>query len=262
MEFSSNRTVSGEVLSGPQPPVFSTVEEEREHLKRRLVLSFRMFAGWGFEDGAAGHITVRDPEHADMFWVNPFCFPFSQLTTDDLVLVDHSGAIVEGRRPINTAAFAIHSEIHRARPEVVAAAHSHSTYGKAFSTQGRLLQPLSQDACAFYRDHALFDDYTGIVFSNDEGKRIAHALGDAKAVILRNHGLVTVGESIDSAVWWYVAMDRACHVQLLADAAGTSVEIDPEEAAKTHEQVGAEHSGWLSAQPMFRDAERRYPDLG
>ena len=261
MEFSTNVSVTGEVLRGPEPPEFSSVDEEREFRKHRLALAFRMFADWGFEDGAAGHITVRDPENLDQFWVNPFCFPFSQITTDDLVLVDHAGAIVRGRHPINTAAFAIHSELHRNRPEVVAAAHSHSTYGKAFSTQGRLLQPISQDACAFYKSHGLFDDYTGIVFSNDEGKRIAHALDDYKAVILRNHGLVTVGESVDSAVWWYVAMDRACHVQLLADSAGTPVEIDPDEARKTNEQVGAEHSGWLSAQPMFADAERIYGHL-
>ena len=134
--------------------------------------------------------------------------------------------MVEGEGGVNTAAFAIHSAVHAARPDVIAAAHSHSIYGKSWSSLGRLLDPLTQDACAFFEDHALFDDYTGVVLDPDEGKRIAHTLGDHKAVILRNHGLLTVGHSVDEAVWWFVTMERTCQAQLLAEAAGTPVLID------------------------------------
>ena len=130
---------------------------------------------------------------------------------------------------MNRAAFAIHSQVHAARPDVIAAAHSHSIYGKAWSSLGRLLDPLTQDACAFYEDHALFDDYTGVVLDLEEGKRIAHALGDNKAVILRNHGLLTVGHSVDEAVWWFITMERSCQAQLLAEAAGTPVLHRPRE---------------------------------
>ena len=144
----------------------------------------------------------------------------------DLLLVNSRGEVVEGEGGVNTAAFAIHSTIHEARPDVIAAAHSHSVYGKAWSSLGRLLDPLTQDACAFYGDHALFDDYTGVVLDPEEGKRIAHALDDKKAVILRNHGLLTVGHSVDEAVWWFVTMERSCQAQLLAEAAGTPVLID------------------------------------
>ena len=80
--------------------------------------------------------------------------------------------------PVNTAAFAVHSSLHDARPDVNAAAHSHSMYGKTFSTFGRLLEPITQDSCAFFGNHVLFDDYTGVVLEGDEGKRIATALGD------------------------------------------------------------------------------------
>ena len=134
---------------------------------------------------------------------------------------------------MNTAAFAIHSAVHAARPDVIAAAHSHSLYGKAWSSLGRLLDPLTQDACAFYDDHALFDDFTGVVLDQSEGKRIAHALGDRKAVILRNHGLLTVGHSVDEAVWWFVTMERTCQAQLLAEAAGTPILIDDDVARLT-----------------------------
>ena len=131
------------------------------------------------------------------------------------------GTVVDGNWPVNAAAFAIHSQVHAARPDVVAAAHSHSLHGKAWSAFGRLLDPITQDACAFFEDHGLFDDFTGVVLDAEEGKRIAHALGDNKAVILRNHGLLTVGQSVDEAAWWFITMERSCQAQLLAEAAGT-----------------------------------------
>src|SRR5690348_3155750 len=214
-------------------PQFESVEAERLHRKQRLAASFRLFGRFGFDEGVAGHITARDPERLDHFWVNPFGMNFSHIRVSDLILVNDKGEVVEGNAFVNGAAFAIHSQIHAARPDVIAAAHSHSVYGKSWSTLGRLLDPLTQDVCAFYEDHAVFDDYTGVVLDLDEGKRIAHALGDRKAAILRNHGLLTVGHSVDEAVWWFITMERTCQAQLLAEAAGKTVSIDPEMAAIT-----------------------------
>ena len=151
---------------------------------------------------------------------------FGHIRVSDLLLVRHDGTIVEGDRPLNQAAFAIHSQVHAARPDVIGAAHSHSVYGKTWSTLGRLLDPITQDACAFYDDHALFDQYSGVVLDLEEGKRIAHALGDGKAAILRNHGLLTVGHSVEEAAWWFITMERSCQAQLMAEAAGTPVLID------------------------------------
>ena len=161
-----------------QPPTFANVEEERRHRKQRLAAAFRLFGQFGFSEGVAGHITVRDPEHPDYFWVNPFGLHFSLIRVSDLILVNHQGEVIEGNRPVNTAAYAIHSQVHAARPDVVAAAHAHSVYGKSWSSLGRLLDPLTQDACAFYEDHSLFDDYTGVVLELEEGQRIARTLGD------------------------------------------------------------------------------------
>src|SRR6476646_48565 len=166
------------------PPVFTSVHDERLHRKQRLAAAFRLFSRFGFDEGVAGHITARDPEHLDHFWVNPFGMNFSHIRGSDLILVNDKGEVVEGEYAVNGAAFAIHSQIHAARPDVIAAAHSHSVYGKSWSTLGRLLDPLTQDACAFYDDHVLFDDYTGVVLDPEEGKRIAHALADKKAAIL------------------------------------------------------------------------------
>ena len=140
-----------------------TVDEERLHRKQRLAGSFRLFGRFGFDEGVAGHITARDPELLDHFWVNPFGRSFKQMRVSDLLLVNHDGAVVEGIGLVNGAAFAIHSQVHAARPDVIAAAHSHSLYGKAWSSLGRRLDPITQDACAFYGDHSVFDDFTGVV---------------------------------------------------------------------------------------------------
>ncbi|MBW3555386.1 MAG: class II aldolase/adducin family protein [Actinobacteria bacterium] len=248
-------------LKIPLPPSFSSVEEERQYRKQRLAAGFRLFSEMGFDEGVAGHITARDPELADHFWVNPFAMHFGHIRASDLILVNHSGEVVQGDRAVNTAAFAIHSQVHAARPDAVAAAHSHSTHGRAFSTLGRLLDPITQDACVFYDDHGLFDDYTGVVLDVEEGKRIAHALGENKAVILRNHGLLTVGQSVDEAVWWFITMERSCQVQLLAEAAGKPVHIDDDMARLTSSQVGSHLAGWFSFQPLYERIVRDQPDL-
>jgi ribulose-5-phosphate 4-epimerase/fuculose-1-phosphate aldolase len=245
----------------PQPPTFERVEDERLHRKQRLAAAFRLFARYGFDEGIAGHITARDPELADHFWVNPFGMYFGHIRVSDLLLVNHKGEVVEGDKPVNVAAFAIHSQVHQARPDVVAAAHAHSTYGKSWSSLGRLLDPLTQDACSFYEDHSLFDDYTGVVLDTQEGKRIATALGDRKAAILRNHGLLTVGHSVDEAAWWFITMDRSCQVQLMAEAAGKPVVIDPEIASLTYSQIGSHYMGWFSFQSLYDKIVRQEPDL-
>ncbi|WP_030505948.1 class II aldolase/adducin family protein [Microbispora rosea] len=261
MSLSDLQPVPADQLAFRLPPTFETVEEERLHRKERLTAALRLFGRFGFEEGVAGHITARDPEHTDHFWVNPFGMSFKQITVSDLILVNHEGQVVEGRYHVNQAAFAIHSMLHQARPDVVAAAHSHSVYGKALSALGTLLEPLTQDACAFYEDHALFDDYTGVVVETEEGRRIAQALGSHKAVILRNHGLLTVGDSVEAAAWWFITMERSCQAQLAAKAAGPTVPISHENAKLTHGQIGNDVVGWINFQPLLDQILASDPDL-
>lgn len=248
-------------LEIPKPPKFERIEDERRHRQERLAAAFRLFARYGFDEGVAGHITVRDPEFEDHFWVNPFGMYFGHICVSDLLLVNHHGEVVKGSRPVNAAAFAIHSQVHAARPDVVAAAHAHSMYGKTWSTLGRLLDPLTQDSCAFYKDHALFDDYTGVVLELEEGKRIAEVLGENKALILRNHGLLTVGHTVDEAAWWFIKMERSCQAQLMAEAAGKPVLIQPDSAHLAQTQVGSHQIGWFSFQPLYEMIVRQQPDL-
>ncbi|MEU5704174.1 class II aldolase/adducin family protein [Streptomyces aurantiacus] len=243
------------------PTEFSDPAVERRHRKERLAGALRIFGRFGFEEGVAGHITARDPEFPDHFWVNPFGVSFKQVRVSDLLLVNHSGDVVQGRHRVNRAAFAIHAAVHAARPDAIGAAHSHSVYGKALSATGQQLEPLTQDACAFYEDHGCYEDYSGVANDPEEGRRIAEALGGYKAVILRNHGLLTAAGSVDAAAYWFITMERSAQAQLAAKAAGPTIQIPHEEAKFTYGQVGFDLAGWFQFQPLFDQISRTDPDL-
>ncbi|CEJ94728.1 hypothetical protein VHEMI10244 [[Torrubiella] hemipterigena] len=242
----------------PKPPKFDDKKEEREYLKGRLAAAFRIFAKFGFDEGVAGHITCRDPIEPDTFWVNPFGVSFGLMKRSDLVRINHEGKVIDGGpcRLINRAAVMIHAAVHHARPDVLCAAHSHSIYGRTFASLGMPLSISTQDACAFYEDLALYNQFGGVVLDEEEGGHIAKAIGSKKAVILQNHGLLTTGETIESTVFWFVSLEKLCHSQLLAMAAcaypGASIkEIGEEEAKYTHKTVGSSYAGWFSAKPLF-----------
>ncbi|MDX3351481.1 class II aldolase/adducin family protein [Streptomyces anthocyanicus] len=243
------------------PPRHDSVEDERRHRKERLAGALRLFGRQGFEDGVSGHITVRDPQYTDCFWVNPFGVPFAHITVSDLVLVNSEGQVVEGGHHVNQAAFTVHSQVHAARPDVVAVAHCHSVHGRALSALGEPLEPITQESCAFYEDHALYDSYSGVAVDAEEGRRIAGVLGSGKALVLRNHGLLTVGDSVDAAAWWFLSLERSCQVQLLAKAAGRPVPIGHRQAVATREQLGGDLVAWINYQPLWQEVTRRAPDL-
>jgi len=242
----------------PSPPKFTDKYEEREYLKGRLALAFRIFGKYGFDEGVAGHITLRDPVDPHTFWVNPFGLAFSQIKRSDLILVDHDGKVIDGgeNRLLNTAAYMIHAAVHKARPDVLCAAHSHSIYGRAFCALGRPIDIITQDSCAFYNDLAVYNSFKGIVLAKEEGENIARAIGNKKACLLQNHGLLTVGQTIEAALFWFCSLEKCCHAQLMADAAvagrgGATIKIDDEDAAFTYKSVGTPRSGWFSAKPLF-----------
>lgn len=247
----------------PRPPVISDPETERIYRKQRLAAAFRVFGRLGFGEGVAGHMAARDPELTEHYWVNPYGQSFRQVSVSDLVLVEGATKkVVEGHNPVAYAATTIHSAVHAARPDVIASVHAHALYSRTWSGLGRRLDPISQDACAFYEDQGLLEDFTGVVLEDEEGDRIAEALGGHKAVILRNHGVVTVGRSVDEAAWWFITMESCCHAQLLAEAVpGGPVHIDQGNARLTASQVGSSRFGWFSFQPLYDWITREEPDL-
>ncbi|MBV2355765.1 class II aldolase/adducin family protein [Streptomyces sp. J2-1] len=248
-------------LTFAMPPTHASVEDERRHRRERLAGALRIFAHAGFEDGVSGHITARDPEYSDCFWVNPFGMPFRHVTAGDLVLANADGQVVEGRHHVNQAAFTVHAQVHAARPDVVAVAHCHTVHGRALAALGELIEPITQESCAFYEDMALYDAYSGVTVDAEEGRRIADVLGTRKALLLRNHGALTVGDSVDAAAWWFLSLERCSQVQLLSKAAGIPVLIGHRQAVTTREQLGGDLVAWINHQPRWQEISRSEPDL-
>ncbi|MFD3542906.1 class II aldolase/adducin family protein [Streptomyces sp. NPDC058662] len=239
------------------PPVHADPADERAYRKERLAGALRLFGGLGYEEGVGGHVSARDPEFEDCYWVNPFGRSFGGLGAEDLLLVDGDGRVVRGGRRVNQAAFAVHAAVHRARPEVVAVVRAQAPYGRALAALGELLAPITEEACAFYQDHALLDQYTGGAPDPQECRRIGIALGPYKALVLRHHGLLTVGGSVDAAAWWFLAAERAARVQLIARAAGKPVLIEHRAALAARERFGTDLAAWVNYQPHGERAARR-----
>ena len=243
-------------------PTYDNVEDERRVRKVGLAAALRVFGRLGYGEGVAGHITARDPEFTDHFWVNPFGKSFRHMKTSDLILVNHAGEVVYGSQPVNRAAFVLHAAIHKARPDVIGAAHAHSTYGKAWSTLGRKLDPITQDSCIFYDDHVLISEQGGaVVFEETAAEEIISKFPTGKAAIHQNHGLFTVGTTVEAAAFWFITMDRSCQAQLLAEAAGTPKLIPHDMALYTQQLTGFADAGWFQFQPLFQEICASDPDL-
>lgn len=230
-------------------PQISDLDELTAHRKRRLALAYRVFGALRWGSIGEGHISARDPRRPDHFWLGRYGVPFGAMTVDDLVLVGPDGRVVEGEGHINPAAYCIHHPVHEARPDVVSAAHTHTPYGTPYCALVAPLPPISQEACAFFEDHAVFDDEEVNIASTAGGARIAAALGRTRAVLLRNHGTLTVGASVDECVGWYVMLERALEVAVkIPDAKPIS-----DAAARTaYASVGTPEAGWQAFQWVLR----------
>ena len=248
----------------PRPPVFSSAAEERLHRKQRLAAACRVFARYGYEYGFAGHVTVRDPDDPDLFWTNPFAMDFGRVRVSDLLLVDRAGKVLQGKWAVNRAGFVLHAAVHEANPGVLASCHAHTINGMAWAALGRPLSPITQTACGFYEDQALITEEAGaVVVERDAGRAVAAAFGSAKIAIHQNHGLFSVGrESVDEAAWWFIAAERACEIQLKAEATGSPLKLVQRSAAlHSRDHLATPQMAWLHFQPIFDAICRSDPDL-
>ncbi|WRT68779.1 uncharacterized protein IL334_005759 [Kwoniella shivajii] len=257
-----------EVQTGPTRvvlPTFSSLEEERRYRKEHLALVFRILHRFKLAEGIAGHCSVRDPIDPATFWVNPQGKSFARMKQSDLVRCSvDDGRIVEGTAPTDASASSIHSQLYkklgRGPNGIESVVHVHGPHTKAFSSLGRTLDMISQDACA-YHDEQVLVSFGGAVFDNKEGERIAEAVGtDKKIAILQNHGIVALGRlSIDEAAWWQINFEMCCQAQLLADAARRPtdpvIEAGPDEIASTKREMGSSEMGWFSLAAYIEEEE-------
>lgn len=238
-------------------PKFSSKQEERQWVKQHTAGAFRVFARKGFTEGTAGHISVRDPIETNTFWINPLAKHFGLIKASDLVHVDADGNILPdgAQTAINAAGFAIHSALHRSRSDIHAACHTHSIYGKSYSAFGKPLDMINQDVCTFYKSHSVYTDFGGVALDAKEGEHIAESIGNGKGAILQNHGLITVGETVDEAAYLFTLMERCCEAQLLAQLA-----VTPDSPLKLIGDEEAAYTEYVSSDPETLYAEFQ-PDL-
>lgn len=243
------------------PPTFDSKEAERAHQLQRLAGACRIFGRRGFSEGLLGHITLRDPELPDHFWVNPVGVAMNQVKVSDLVQV-HEGKVVGGNAAamVNPVGLLLHTALHRARPEVTAVCHAHALHASTWSSFERLLDPITQDACIFFENQALILE-PRVVRNAEAAGRFAAAFGQKRVAVHGGHGIFTTGQSIDEAAWWFVLMNRCCEAQLMAQAAGKPTQWQPEDARWLASVLGSPTFGWLSFQTLWDEIILSDPDL-
>jgi ribulose-5-phosphate 4-epimerase/fuculose-1-phosphate aldolase len=228
-------------------------EDERAHRKEMCAVGYQIFGAQRWGQLGDGHISARDPILTDHFWLLDWGVPFSAATPDRLVLVGPGGEVMDeagnATGAVNIAGYNIHAPLMAARPDVVSACHTHTAFGTPWSANVQLFRALSQESTAFVFDQALFDDEEVEVLSVDGGKRIAAALGDAKLCILRNHGSLTVGRTVEEAVGWFVMSERVAEVHVKAP---NGVAISDAAAAIAAHTMAADLTGWRVFQWLRR----------
>ncbi|EXJ89995.1 L-fuculose-phosphate aldolase [Capronia epimyces CBS 606.96] len=244
----------------PGRPVFTDHEKARQHMLEHMAGAFRVLARHGCVEGISGHISLRDPEDPNVFWTNPLGIHFALLKPDDMVLLNEEGSVVGGntKHPANAAGFLIHRALHKARADVNAACHFHSPHGKAWSAFAQPLEMINQDVAIFLgAAQAVYGEFGGVVLKDEESQALAKSLGnEGKGMILRNHGLLTVGSTVDEAAYLFMLMERSCQIQLEADAAAASgrkkVYISDEAAKYTFEMTSDPDSLYAEFQPYLQ----------
>jgi ribulose-5-phosphate 4-epimerase/fuculose-1-phosphate aldolase len=193
--------------------------DERE-TRVQLAACYRLVAHFGMDDLVFTHISARVPGSPDHFLINPYGMRFDEITASSLVKIDHEGNLVEDSPwPVNQAGFVIHSAIHMARRDVACVLHTHTRAGIAVSCLEEGLLPLNQHAMLF-KDRVAYHDYEGIALELGERERLVADLGEMPALILRNHGLLTVGRTVPEAFAYMYYLEQSCRIQLDVMAAG------------------------------------------
>ncbi|MDH3473270.1 MAG: class II aldolase/adducin family protein [Rhodospirillales bacterium] len=202
------------------------VSDAEQATRIDLAACYRLTAHFGYDDVIWNHISARIPGE-ETFLINPLGYRYDEITASNLVKVDLEGKVIGGGET-NLTGFVIHSAIHRRRPDIQCVLHTHSQGGLGVSALAEGLMPMVQDAVMFHK-RISYHAYEGLSTDLDERERLAESLGDGYAMILRNHGLLTVGRSIGEAFMLMHYLERACRVQLQVLATGREVSLPPTE---------------------------------
>jgi len=210
-----------------------------KELRENLAYSCNILAQEGHWDNILGHVSVRIPKEGKIL-MKPHGFGFEEIRPQHIIVCDLSGKKVEGKYERHSEIF-IHTEIYRARPDVNCVVHSHPPYATAFGSLRQPLRPVSHEGSIFYDGLPLFDYTTALIRTPELGRKVAKTLGQARGVLMKNHGSTVVGESIEVATLYAVFLEKACRIQLLASASGEPSWTSDEEVKVKYEQIYTPH---------------------
>jgi ribulose-5-phosphate 4-epimerase/fuculose-1-phosphate aldolase/alpha-ketoglutarate-dependent taurine dioxygenase len=237
-------------------------ENDEASLKYKLAIANRMMAAFGLEEGGiSGHISLKVPDVENAFWVNPFGALSEEVTPDNLIMVNEDGQVLHGDHPVNVAGFCIHATIHKMYPHIHCIVHTHSPWGTVFSALDREILPLDQNCCMFFENHALYKEYNGPVNDMEDAEKLAKTLDGKSAVILSNHGAITCGENIETAIMYMVALERACRLNITAIQTGNYKVIQDDVARMTKDWIANPIGFGIEFEALQRKVERIYPEL-
>lgn len=235
--------------------------ESNDQLRLDIACACRILANEGLDDGLAGHISARIPG-TEEFWVTPWGLYFDEITPSDIVRIHATGKVLEGLHPVNFAVV-IHLAIHEARPDAGAIVHTHPPYTTAFSTLGREIEPFDQTASFIFEDQAIYPEFTGSIYTLDAARPVAAALGSKRIAILKNHGLITVGPNVMTALGDTLITERSARVQIMATQAGArAADTIPAHIARETKQTNVRPSIYEDIwHALVRRLHKSDPDL-
>ncbi|HKT77984.1 MAG TPA: class II aldolase/adducin family protein [Sphingobium sp.] len=203
--------------------------------RRQLAACYRIFDHLGWSELIYNHITLRVPGEDNAFLINPFGLLYSEVTASNLVKIDIDGQVLDGSpHPINRAGFTQHSVFHRHVPDAHCIIHTHTTAGMAVSSTREGLRPTNFYS-AIFCGRIAYHDFEGVTIRPDEGKRLLAHLGDRRVMMLRNHGTLVMGRTLQAAFLTHWMLQRACEIQVATGAAGTPITIT-EDVLKVHQR--------------------------
>lgn len=228
-----------------------------EEARQALIDAGLILEAAGQGDLTRGHVSVRVPGDPTHFYMKPHSRGFDEITHENIVICNLDGEKVAGGGRKHSEVY-IHSEIFKARPDVMSVIHTHPTHAVALSATGRPLRPISQPSVAFVDGLPTFTDTIELIRTQDMGAGVARALGPHKAVLMRNHGVAVVGASIEESTILAIMLDNACHIQLLADASGQQgLEFDEACVKRLHDTITKQEQYTINFDYLRRRARRQ-----
>jgi L-ribulose-5-phosphate 4-epimerase len=205
-------------------------------LREKLADAGRILEIEGQGDYCMGHVTLRTPENPDRILMKAGGMGLEEMTPDNIVTINIEGEKVAGTHQRHNEVF-IHSEIMRIRPEIQSVVHTHAPHSVIFSSLGKPLQPVGHPGAAFSDGLPVFSETTDLIVTQELGKAVARCLGQHQVLLLRNHGIVTAGRTLEEAIYLALVLEKACWMQLVAESAGGAKLVTSPEEAKAKKRI-------------------------